>query len=412
VTTAESKLDYVRLQEQAGQEVLLSTEDAALLRELKFDVNAIYKKVERKEPEGAGLNSYFVNPKQYVGHFLLPSGTRVVVEPKIDAANVFRMLAYVYAREKQEVFLEAEVSYRPDQFLFEPLVELFNALVANRVRRGLFQDYVTYEENLSVFRGRLIAARHLQQNLARPDRIFCRFSPSTHDVEDNQIVKWTLWFLLRAFPWSSLTVQRLRANLHQFEAVSLKQPDRLSLRHRHYHRLNEDYRFLHDLCRLFLDRGSISETGGRVRFRGFLLDMNDLFEDFITTAFQVVGRASPLLVVSQATAYLSLYPLRIRPDITIRKGSATASVVDAKYKRSPQMYENHDFYQMLAYATALNCKQTFLIFPSAEYEKDGPVEIVNSPVTIEVRRVNISDKNCVQNAERVAQNVLSALRYT
>lgn len=410
MTVADSNFDYVRLQEQSGQEVLLSIEDAALLRELKFEVTAIYDKVERKEPENAGLNSYFVNPKQYVGHFLLPSGTRVVIEPKIDAANVFRMLAYIYAREKQDVFLEAEVSYQPDKFLFEPLVDLFNALVANRVRRGLFQDYVTYEENLSVFRGRLIPARHLQQNLARPDRIFCRFSPNTHDVEDNQIIKWTLWFLLRVFPWSPATLQRLRANLHQFEAVTLKQPDRLSLKQRHYHRLNEDYRFLHELCRLFLDRGSISETAGRVRFRGFLLDMNELFESFITAAFEVVGRASPLLVVSQATAYLSLYPLRIRPDITIRKGGTTASVVDAKYKRSPQMYENHDFYQMLAYATALNCNQTFLIFPSAEYERDGPVAIVNSPVTIDVRRVNIADKDCVHDAERVARNVLSSLR--
>jgi 5-methylcytosine-specific restriction endonuclease McrBC regulatory subunit McrC len=137
--------------------------------------------------------------------------------------------------------------------------------------------------------------------------------------------------------------------------------------------------------------------------------MNDLFESFITTAFHVVGRASPLLVVSQATAYLSLHPLHIRPDITIRKGNATASVVDAKYKRSAQAYENHDFYQMLAYATALDCKHTFLIFPSGKYQQDGPVSIVNSPVTIEVRRADIANKDCVQDAERVARGVLSCL---
>lgn len=406
---AEPRREIVPLCEQSTQDVLLSSDDVALLRELKFEVNASHGRAERTPHLAADVNSYAVNPKQYVGHFLLPSGGVIVIEPKINAANVFRMLAYVYSREKQKAFLEAEVSYKADTFLFEPLVELFNSLVANRVRRGLFQDYVTYEENLFVFRGRLQTSQHLQQNTARPDRAFCRFSPNTHDVEDNQIIKWTLWFLLHTFPWSSGTMQRLRANLHQFEAVSLRQPDKLSLKQRHYHRLNEDYRFLHDLCRLFLDRGSISEAVGNVRFRGYLLDMNQLFESFITTAFQVVSKSSPLLVVRQATAYLSLYPLHIRPDITIRKGDTTASVVDAKYKRSAQAYENHDFYQMLAYATALNCEHTFLIFPSTEYGHDGPVVIVNSPVTIEVRRVDIAHKNCVDEAERVARAVLTHL---
>jgi 5-methylcytosine-specific restriction endonuclease McrBC regulatory subunit McrC len=61
--------------------------------------------------------------------------------------------------------------------------------------------------------------------------------------------------------------------------------------------------------------------------------MNELFEQFVSTAFQVASQKTPLIVVSQAAAYLSLYPLRIRPDITIQKGHSVAAIVDAKYKR-------------------------------------------------------------------------------
>ncbi len=358
---------------------------------------------------GVAQKDYVVNPNQYIGHFLLPSGTRVVIQPKVETSNIFRILAYIYAREHPDPFREAEVTYHPDQLLFEPLVELFNRLVAKRVRRGLYQNYQEHEENLLVFRGRLSAPQHIRNNLARPDHAFCRFTQNTHDVDDNQIIKWTLRFLLTVYPWSAPTVQALRANFHQFETVTLKHVSRTAFVNRHYHRLNEDYRLLHDFCRLFLEKASISEQGGRIRFRGFLLDMNQLFEQFVSTAFQVVGQASRLLVVSQSSAYLSLYPVHIRPDITVRLGQRVVSIVDAKYKRRFDTYDNPDVYQMLAYATALNCPRTFLIFPASECEGEGPVEIVNSPVTIEIRRLDIKDPNCVAAAELVAKGILGGI---
>ncbi len=89
-------------------------------------------------------------------------------------------------------------------------------------------------------------------------------------------------------------------------------------------------------------------------------------------------------------------------------GQRVVSIVDAKYKRRFNTYDNPDVYQMLAYATALDCPRTFLIFPATECEGEGPVEIVNSPVTIEIRRLDIKDRNCVAAAERVARDILGA----
>jgi 5-methylcytosine-specific restriction enzyme subunit McrC len=404
----ETSTDYVTLEEQQWREVLLSPEDVDLLRSLKFDVAASWAPPDTAS-EKPSKQACVINPRQYVGHFLLPSGMKIIIRPKIQAANIFRMLAYIYARERPDPFREAEVSYRSEQLLFEPLVELFNSLVSNRVRRGLYQSYVEHEDNLVFFKGRLSIGQHIRHNLARPDHAYCRYTQQTHDIDDNQIIKWTLHLLLTVFPWSTPTIRALRANFHQFEAVSLMHPNRSVFRNRHYHRLNEDYRLPHDLCRLFLDKRSLSEQFGTTHFRGFLLDMNELFEQFVSTAFQIVGRATRLLVVSQAQAYLSLYPVRIRPDITIRKGHSVVSIVDAKYKRSFDVYDNPDVYQMLAYATALNCRNTFLIFPTSECEQDGPVEILNSPVTVEICRIDISDKHCVAAAEQVARDVLGRI---
>jgi len=395
---------HALLDEQQWREAWLLPDDADFLRGLNFDIAASNASAP---PAEGSRKAYVVNPRQYVGHFLLPSGTKVIIRPKIEAANVFRMLAYIYAREHPDVFRDADVLYASEQLLFEPLVELFNALVAQRVRRGLYQSYLEHQDNLSVFKGRLSVSHHLNLNLARPDHAFCRYSQQTHDIEDNQIIKWTLRVLLSVFPWSTKTIQSLRANFHQFDAVTLTHPDRSAFRDRHYHRLNEDYRLLHDLCRLFLDKKSISERAGLIGFRGFLLDMNELFEQFISTAFQVAGQKTRLIVVSQASAYLSLYPVRIRPDITIRSGNTVFAIVDAKYKRRFDVYDNPDVYQMLAYATALKCPRTFLIFPTSECEHDGPVEILNSPVTVEIRRIDISNRGCTQAAEQLAAEVLN-----
>jgi 5-methylcytosine-specific restriction enzyme subunit McrC len=398
----------VLLQEQQWREIALSNEDMDLLRALEFEI-APTRLSGSSSNEVPAVKTYMVNPRQYVGHFVLPSGRTVLISPKIEAANIFRMLAYVYLRERPEPFLDPDVHYASDQLLFEPLVDLFNALVAKRARRGLYQSYIDHHDNLSLFRGKLWTAKHLQLNLARPDRIFCHYSQQTHDIEDNQIVKWALHVLLTQAPWSASTIQSLHANFHQFEAVSLVRPERSAFRNRHYHRLNDDYQLLHRLCQLFIDKRSISERPGGVAFRGFLLDMNELFEQFVSSAFEIIGERMRILVVSQASAYLSLYPVRVRPDVTIRFGHQVIAIVDAKYKRGFDVYNNPDIYQMLAYATALNCPSTFLVFPTSECERDGPVEIINSPVKIEIRRIDISDKGCISAAEDLARSVLGQI---
>jgi 5-methylcytosine-specific restriction endonuclease McrBC regulatory subunit McrC len=68
---------------------------------------------------------------------------------------------------------------------------------------------------------------------------------------------------------------------------------------RHYHRLNDDYQPSHALCKFFLDRVAFSEKLGAIAFRGFLLDMNQPFEDFITQAFLIAAKTTSLSALAQ-----------------------------------------------------------------------------------------------------------------
>ncbi len=82
-----------------------------------------------------------------------------------------------------------------------------------------------------------------------------------------------------------------------------------------YSRLNEDYRQIHQLCRLFLEGSSLSEELGAWDSRTFLLDMNKLFEQFVTQI--LVNEASNRLTVrAQSEMALDVSgKVRIRPDL-------------------------------------------------------------------------------------------------
>lgn len=403
----------IHLTEQTSSEVDLRREDAKFLADkLNFEVfrSDSNEALPSQSPLGdeCDLYRYQVNPRQYVGHFSLGDKTVVVIHPKIPAANVFRMLAYVYAPNDSELFKKADALYAHDTLLFEPLVEHFNQLVKKRVRKGLFQDYISRADNLRVFKGKLLLANHIQQNVHRNvDRVACHFYEQTYDVDDNQIVKWTL-FRLPGKLFSERTHREIGSNLHQFEPVGLLRPHRSVFDRRHYHRLNEDYRPIHSLCKLFLEGFAISEQVGDVRFHGFVLDMNDLFERFVTQAFH---RCSPTFSLSAKAQDLNTlsapssdFRVTFRPDIIIHNGDQILTILDAKYKRITM--QNHDIYQMISYAIALKCPSTYLFYPISECDSEGRIRINNTNVTIDIRGVDIQATDCVSLVEQAANNVL------
>jgi 5-methylcytosine-specific restriction enzyme subunit McrC len=319
------------------------------------------------------------------------------------------MLAYVFTEGHQDYLRPEQVKYASDSLLFEPLVRLFNDLVSRRVRRGLVQDYVQREENSASFRGALDANPHIQHNLGRDNRIWCRFFEQTVDIDDNRVIKSALHHLLRFGGWTTSTTHDLIANFHKFDSVSFERSARHVWAHRHYHRLNDDYRSIHDLCRIFLAGTSISEKVGVHEFKGFLLNMNTLFEEFVQQAFISVVRnttASAAIQKSEPLSMNTAAPM-VRPDVMIRELGAVISIVDAKYKRDVAGPQNPDIYQVVTYGTVLNCPRTYLLYPHTELDSEHDFRILNSPIIVHARRINISIPDCAKAAEMIARGIVT-----
>ena len=116
---------------------------------------------------------------------------------------------------------------------------------------------------------------------------------------------------------------------------------------------------------------SVEHAAGTVAVNGFLIDMPQLFQDFVTVALREAlegaygGRlaAEPLHHLDEAGR------VRLYPDIVWHIGGAPVAVIDAKYKaEKPRGYPNADLYQLLAYCTVLGLRTGHLVYARGNEE--------------------------------------------
>ena len=107
----------------------------------------------------------------YAGYFVLPK--RVIeVSPKYAKANFLGMIKY--ALELPEIGTDKLPINENDTF-WEILVSIFLKKLEELFQRGLMSNYIEYEENLNLIRGKIDFKEHLLRNYNRKDRIYCRF---------------------------------------------------------------------------------------------------------------------------------------------------------------------------------------------------------------------------------------------
>ena len=88
------------------------------------------------------------------------------------------------------------------------------------------------------------------------------------------------------------------------------------------------------------------------------MDMNTLFQEFVTVALRESLRVSPYVLRSDKQLVGNRFTLqstrrvKLEPDLTWWEGGVCVFVGDAKYKSIEKGCARADLYQMLAYATA------------------------------------------------------------
>lgn len=345
-----------------------------------------------------------VDPGPHVGVLTLPSSRRVECRPKVDAANVFYMMAVAHELPR----LEEEIA-EFDSFdeLLEFVVDRFATLAEERIQAGLFRRYLDHEENLGVVRGRIMIAQDLQQNFALRHRIYCEFSELSWDIPENQVIRQVADQMLR-WPFR----RELQSRLYQIEStlaeVTASRHDAAVIDDFIYNRLNYEYRPVHQLCRLLLDAASFHEDAGDFEFQTFLVNMNDLFEKYVAKSLEE-GLPLRFSTRAQADSHLDRHRLvNITPDVVVSQAGAPICILDTKYKRlDAGEFKNHDLYQVLSYCTALRTTQGMLVYPKHLVGLEQDSEVRNSDITI--RQVTLDLGGSVDDLRLATTSLVAAV---
>jgi 5-methylcytosine-specific restriction enzyme subunit McrC len=132
-------------------------------------------------------------------------------------------------------------------------------------------------------------------------------------------------------------------------------------------RLNMHYEPALRLARLLLENLTLVDQRGGATASSFLVDMNKLFERFVTERLRralfprLDIRAEPPVHLAERQQ------VRMNPDLEFRRGAAPVYVGDVKYKLTADARaRTADYYQLLAYTTALKLPEGVLIYCLAE----------------------------------------------
>lgn len=359
---------------QEREERLSEDELSALTRE---------KKALGLSIETSGHGAYVLRTSSKVGAVEV-GGLSVIIEPKIGVGQLISLACYAMGRGHDDlVKFGDDFAYAEQSALPEFLAQALASAAEKAFARGLLRGYVEREEALQTVRGRIRFDDQIRRRFGLPLPVEVRYDEFTDDVLLNRLVKAANWRLRRAGPLSSGTRRRLGRIDALLDGVSLCRYPRNAVPEVKFDRLNGHYRDVVALARLILRYGAYEAERGEVRASGFTMDMNEVFQEFLTAALR--EKLAPYGGKLRSDKGRSLEYLdeekrvALFPDLTWWEGERCVFVGDAKYKRMPNRghgerddrasnaerndrASNADLYQILAYATALDLPGGMLIY--------------------------------------------------
>lgn len=299
----------------------------------------------------------------WVGYLPVTPTLALSLVPKVPIENLFRMLEYAYSLASFRL-LDGNMQAGSLADVYERLAAILAKRVLDRARRGLYASYQTEAGPLPYVRGSIDMAERLR----RPwdTRLTCRYEEHTADLEENQILAWTLSRIAQAGFCSQRTLPTVRRAFHILHSVASALPfGPQACVGRLYSRLNDDYEPLHGLCRFFLEHSGPTHQIGDRRMIPFLVKMERLFELFVAEWLRAHLPEQYALRYQQHISVGAGESFTFDVDVVLcnREGRALA-VLDAKYK-TPDKPSNDDIFQVVTYAETLGCHEGALVYPMA-----------------------------------------------
>ena len=340
-----------------------------------------------KSPALQRTGSGGVAAANYVGIVTTRRGTVVEILPKIDLGGeadsnyettrrlFLRMLRCW--RRLAEPLSESGIRAVRRFPMLEVFVRRFLDSLNALARTGLARRYVPVEENLPYLRGRLLFREQIRENLVNRARFYVAHDELSVKRPANRLIHSALARLkLLVRDTENRRLLRLLGQLMEVAEVPQAANPRADWQRHRVDRSMPHYGTVMQWVGLFLFGHGLATYSGRYRNLSLLFPMEQVFEDFVTHSFRRWQSDYRLAAQSPQKALARIDgrdAFTMKPDISLRKGDRVAFILDAKWKEIDALSEDpkhginqHDLYQLYAYAKGNGCDTVALVYPRTQ----------------------------------------------
>lgn len=328
--------------------------------------------------------------KNYVGLIQMKNNYQIQVLPKIEflhgekdkTKQVFMKMLRSMKDFPAKVFSNANLNV--DRMnLYEVFISMYLQEVRRLVKHGLKASYVKREENLNVYKGKLIVSEHIKSNFIHKERFYIGFEEYQINRPENRLLKSTL-MKLQKISSSAENTKEIRQLLTAFELVDISRNYDKDFSRVIIDRNTKDYEMLMKWSKVFLKGNSFTTFSGTDNARSLLFPMEKVFEAYVAKHMKKIFSSDNLEVSTQDRGHYLFSTLNgkehrkfaLRPDIVVKRDGKSVAILDTKWKSLINDkgvnygISQMDMYQMYAYSKKYDTPEIWLLYPVNSAMKD------------------------------------------
>lgn len=342
--------------------------------------------------------------------------------------NIYHMLSYAFQALNQETYEDVAVESFDE--MYNLLAAILSKGIGLQLKQGLYREYISRQEELSVMRGKINMPGTIKNRLAHKRVLTCDFDELSENNLLNQILKTTVTLLLRNGKVQAKYKDDLKKKMLYFSNVEIIEPTGIKWSSIRFQRNNQTYRMLVSICQLIIEGMLITTDSGDYRLASFVDEqrMCRLYEKFI---LEYYSRHYPELSVSASQIPWSLddgigtmLPV-MQSDIHLQRGN-TVLIIDAKYysHTTQSQFDKHtihsnNLYQIFTYVKnrsyqfgeEKNTVSGMLLYAKTEEEiqPDNVYQMHGSQISVKTLDLNQPFAEIANQMDRIVESHFSGL---
>jgi 5-methylcytosine-specific restriction enzyme subunit McrC len=346
-----------------------------------------YKDLKKHIIENSSLHKYFkldwkiLKARQYCGilnfdnqdFYILPKIANHNDEQNLNIFIYMLMHAYNINLSNEQI---ASCQNQKHSIL-EVFVQMFASNLLSELKKGLYKEYLTQQDNLPVLKGKYLINENLKYNFTK-NKIYCEYDEFSPNNSLNQFFLYAIKYLQKFVKDKKLLKQcELIFDEVEYKSVDINKLDGI-----HFNRLNQRFKTSFEIAILLLKQSIPLFSQDKKSF-AFLFDMNILFEKFIS---RIVKELDNNAKIQNQDNFNNLI---LKPDIILQN-----QIIDTKYKKikSIKDIKQSDKLQAFAYGVNYGVDNVMLLYPRDldEIKYDLVLGRYDKKVKLKIRSIDLN----------------------